>query len=704
MGSRRPKPKAKEKPKEKGGPQQFLRSALYVNREYSWLQFNQRVLSEAANARNPILERLKFLAIFESNLDEFYMVRVSGLIEQRDSGVLDLTPDELTPDEQLQMIHATALPLRREAARVWSEETRPALESEGVKLLNYADLGEDKRKHLEQYFLEEVFPVCTPLVLHPAPSVPFISNRSLNLAVELSDPGSGPKIGRIKIPTVLPRAVRLGARKHDYVLLEDIIRHNLHHLFPGVGIEGAYAFRVVRDADIEIRELEAADLVSTVEQTIRLRRFGDPVLLEHNPDMPEHVRETLLRLLELDQDGSCEVEGMLGFDVFWQLAAIDRPALRFPPFKPYLAEALSDSKSLFEAIRKRDLVVYHPFDSFSAVQEFISSAAKDPDVIGIKQTLYRVGSESPVVEALLDAAERGKQVAVMVELKARFDESNNLTWARQLERAGVHVSYGFAELKTHCKLCLVVRREKGRIRSYGHIGTGNYNPSTSRIYTDLGLFTCDPEITQDISELFNFLTGFSKQTRYRKLLVAPLNLRDDIIERIHREIESHKRSGGGRILFKLNALVDPEVIDALYEANNAGVKIDLVIRGICCLRPHVPGMSENIRVISIVGRFLEHSRLYYFENGGEPEAFLGSADLMRRNLDRRVEALVPVQHPTLVRQLRENALEACFLDNQNSWELGPDGTYTKRKPAPGDKPFAVQQFLLQHPLSKLRFG
>lgn len=682
----------------------WFRSDKYINREYSWLLFNQRVLEEAANPANPLLERLKFLAIFESNLDEFFMVRVSGLIEQYEGGILEVSPDGLTPHEQLQMIMATALPLRRRAAELWLRELKPTLTEAGIVLHDYSELTPAQVAGLQEVFRNEIFPICTPLLLDPNPSIPFISNRSLNLAVELGDPTLGHKLARVKVPTVVPRLVRIGKRRHEFVLLEDVIQHNLQDLFPGVPILGAHRFRVLRDADIEIRELEAADLVTSIEQTIQLRRFGDPVLLEIDPAMPKEVRSTLTRILKLDADDVFEIEGLLGPDALFSLAAIDRPTLRFPAYQPYLKDTFATSKGLFEAIANEDILLHHPYDSFLPVQEFVRSAARDPQVIGIKQTLYRVGTESPIVEALLEAAGEGKQVAVMVELKARFDESNNLEWARALERAGVHVSYGFPEMKTHCKLCLVVRREQTGIRSYAHIGTGNYNPATSRIYTDLGYFTADPAITQDISELFNFLTGFSRQSEYRKLLVAPLNLREGILQRVEREAEVCRRTGKGRLIFKLNSLVDPEVIDALYVAAEAGVNIDLIVRGSCCLRAGVPGLSDRIRVVSIVGRFLEHSRIFYFANGGRPEALVGSADLMRRNLDRRVEVLVPVENPILIAHLHDEILQVCLKDNVQAWALGPDGQYSRMRPKTGEREFRSQEHLMRNPTSRTLFG
>lgn len=672
-------------------------ASRYLNRELSWLHFNRRVLEEAISSANPLLERLKFLAIFESNLDEFYMVRVSGLIEQFESGVMELSPDGLSPSEQLQAISKAAEVSRQRASTIFRDTLVPALHQAAVNIRSYDALAPRHRKEMRTYFDQEVFPLCTPLILHPAQTVPFISNRSLNLAVEVSD-GTDVRLARVKVPSGTPRMVRVGKKRHDYVLLEEVIAHNLQALFPGMQILGAYQFRVVRDADVEIRELEAADLISTIEETLRLRRFGDPVLLEHRPDMPAHVRTMLMQMLRLDESDVFSIDGMLGMEAFWELAKIDRADLRFPGHHPFTAEPLANVKSLFETVSTHDVLVHHPFDSFRSVEEFVGSAQGDPQVVGIKQTLYRVGSESPIVESLLSAGEDGKQVAVMVELKARFDESNNLVWARALERAGVHVTYGFRDLKTHCKLCLVVRREKDGMKQYAHIGTGNYNPSTARLYTDLGLFTCDEAITQDISELFNYLTGFSKQTKYRKLLVAPLNLREGILDRIEHESALARKGGKGRIILKVNSLVDPEVIDALYEASQEGVSVDLIVRGVCCLRPGVPGLSENIRVVSIVGRFLEHSRVYYFGNGGTPNVLIGSADCMRRNLDRRIEVLVPVENESLIQLLRKRSLDPYLKDTARSWVLDGNGEYHRRKPE-GDV-FDAQEWLMSHPNTK----
>lgn len=667
----------------------------YFNRELSWLEFNRRVLFEAQRPDNPLLERLKFAAIFESNLDEFYMVRVSGLIEQYEAQVTVKTPDGLTPAAQLTLIHETALPLRDSLSQTWVE-LQKELANEGIHIVTMADLNEDERGQLREYFMREVFPVSTPMLLTHASAMPFISNRSLNLAVELRD-GLERKIARVKVPTSSPRFVRIAPKVDRFVFLEDLIADNVDLLFPGVTIAGVHAFRVIRDADIEIRELEAADLVSSIEETIRQRRFGDPVLLEHNPEMPVPVRDVLKKLLILEDDDTFCIDGRLGFESLWEIANLERPDLRFKRHKPVANSKHSDSEALLASMRRGEVLLHHPYDSFEAVETFVRTAERDPKVIGIKQTLYRVGKESPIVESLLSAAEAGKQVAVMVELKARFDESNNLVWARALERAGAHVAYGFAELKTHCKLCLMVRREEGGIKLYAHIGTGNYNPSTARMYTDLGLFTMDSACTMDLLQLFNMLTGFSKQTEYKKLLVAPHNLREGIIERIYREIDAHKAGRPAKIQFKLNSLVDPEVIDALYDASEAGVEVDLIVRGICCLQPGIPSQSETIRVVSIVGRFLEHSRIYTFQNGGKPEAFIGSADLMRRNLDRRVEVLAPVSDGNHIKQLSA-IIDLCMRDNQNAWKLLPDGKYQRILPGKNEASFCAQSYLIKHPM------
>ena len=674
----------------------------FINRELSWLNFNERVLHEAADATNPLLERLKFLSIFESNLDEFYMVRVSGLIEQVEAGVQTLSPDGLSPGEQLEVISTRSVPLRQEAARILVDEIIPQLDKNAIHIRDIKSLRPEKLEELDEFFASEVFPLCTPLVLYPAVSVPFISNRSLNIVVELGAPGEEPRLARVKVPTVIARAIKLTPKRNDFVFLEDLIIRNIHNFFPGLHIRGAYQFRVLRDADVEIRELEAADLISTIEETIRLRRFGDPVLLQVRHNMPLETRELLLRLLSLDAEDLMEIDGPLGMEVLWEFTKVDKPSLKYPSHQPFQPEQLSTHKSIFEHVAHKDVLLHHPYDSFRPVEEFVGSVADDPKAFGIKISLYRVGTESRIVESLLDAAEEDKQVAAMVELKARFDESNNLVWARALERAGVHVTYGFSEMKTHAKLCLIVRREGGGLRSYAHIGTGNYNPVTSRLYTDIGLFTCDEEITQDIAELFNYLTGFSNQSHYRKLLVAPVNLREGILDKIQREVRNKKVGKPARILWKVNALVDPEVIEALYEASAAGVKIDLIVRGVCCLRPGVKGMSENISVSSVIGRFLEHSRIYWFENDKDPEVYIGSADVMRRNLDRRVEVLAPVLDESLKAHIRTHILETSLGDTEKSWRLNSLGSYTKEKKK-GAVELDSQEWFMQHPSSRYCF-
>ncbi len=674
----------------------------FLNRELSWLNFNERVLHEAADHDNPLLERLKFLSIFESNLDEFFMVRVSGLIEQVEAGVQTLSPDGLSAGEQLEAIADRSGPMRQRAARILVDEIIPLLDKSAIHIRAIKSLRPEKVEELDDFFAADVFPLCTPLVLYPAVSVPFISNRSLNIVVELGGPGEEPRLARVKVPTVIARALRLTPKRNDFVFLEDLIIRNIHNFFPGIKIRGAYLFRVLRDADVEIRELEAADLISTIEETIRMRRFGDPVLLQVQSNMPKSTRELLLRLLVLDQEDLMEIDGPLGMEVLWEFAKIDKPGLKYPPHQPYLSEQFSTHKSIFEHVAQKDVLLHHPYDSFRPVEEFVGSVAEDPKAFGIKISLYRVGIESRIVESLLDAAEEDKQVAAMVELKARFDESNNLVWARALERAGVHVTYGFSEMKTHAKLCLIVRREGHGLRSYAHIGTGNYNPATSRLYTDLGLFTCDEEITQDIAELFNYLTGFSKQSQYRKLLVAPVNLREGILGKIQREISNKKAGKPARIFWKVNALVDPEVIESLYEASNAGVKIDLIVRGVCCIRPGVKGMSENISVMSVIGRFLEHSRIYWFENDKDPEVYIGSADVMRRNLDRRVEVLAPVLDLNLKLHIRSHILENSLNDTEKSWRLNSTGSYVKERKK-GSVELNSQDWFMQHPSSKSRF-
>ncbi len=709
-------------------------SYLYINRELSWLEFNRRVLEEALNPTlHPLLERVKFLAIFHANLDEFFMIRVSGLKQQVLAGAVELPPDGMTPSEQLAAVRERLLPMLQQGMSCWTDDLKPQLAQNGIRIRSYDDLNPGERAWLTEYFLREVFPVLTPLVYDPGHPFPQISNLSINLAVKLLDPVEGAvHYGRIKVPATLPRLIELprtlaqepgdrrrprsrsaksngadpaqpaadAAARQDFVWLEQVVAANLAYLYPGVEIVESYAFRVTRDADIEIQEDEADDLLRTIERGIRQRRFGPVVRIEIEKAMSQHMRSLLTHNLGVAPDDVYEIDDPLGMSSLIGLLDIDRYDLKDRPFVPYLPAIFSGKESIFSTIRRGDILLHHPFDSFAPVVDFIKAAADDPHVLAIKQTLYRVGSNSPVVEALMRARENGKQVAVLVELKARFDEENNIVWARALERAGVHVVYGLLGLKTHCKLALVVRREQDGLRRYIHLGTGNYNASTARVYTDLGMFSCRPDLGADISDLFNYLTGYSRQRHYRKLLVAPVNLRSGLVNLIRREIAHARQGRPARLVFKMNALTDPQMMQLLYEASQAGVSIDLIVRGICCLRPGVPGVSENIRVISIVGRFLEHSRIYCFANGGEEEIWLGSADLMERNIDRRVEVLFPVIDPLLIDQIRDSVLRVYQADNVKARFLQADGSYLW--PAPnGDELVDSQRTLLEYRASSV---
>jgi len=677
----------------------------YINRELSWLEFNRRVLDEALDERHPLLERVKFLSIFSTNLDEFFMIRVAGIKQQVAAGVVGRSPDGMTPAEQLIAIRRVVDDMADRHRRCWLEDVEPKLRAQGIHILDYGELTEQQRAFCKAYFEREVFPVLTPLAFDPSHPFPQISNLSINLAVVINDPEEGPLFARVKVPAVLPRLIPINdgtregldhipqERRHCFVWLDQVIAENVDALFPGMAVTEAYVFRITRNADVEIQEEEAADLLRTIEQGVRQRRFGAVVRLTMQHDMPQRVRELLLTQLKLTPDDLYEVSGPLGLSDIMSLTKIDRPDLKDPPFYPKAPALLRNARSsteIFNAIRQQDILLHHPFDSFQPLVELIEAAAEDPEVLAIKQTLYRVGSNSPIVKALMHARDQDKQVTVLVELKARFDEENNITWARALERAGVHVVYGLVGLKTHAKIALVVRRELDGLRRYVHLGTGNYNAGTARIYTDLGLLTCRPDIGADVSDLFNFLTGYSRQDRYRKLLVAPVNLRDRLTWLIERE-GAHAASGrGGRLIFKLNSLVDPAMIRLLYQASRVGVRIDLIVRGICCLRPGVPGMSENISVRSVVGRFLEHSRVYYFENGGQPEVYLGSADLMQRNLDRRVETLFPIEDRGMVAHIRDDLLEIYLADNIRAHLLQPDGTYIRAHPNDDEPPIDSQ--------------
>lgn len=681
--------------------------ARYFNRELSWLAFNWRVFEEAMLDRHPLLERVKFLAIFNTNLDEYFMIRVAGLKQQIAARVNERTADGLTPAEQLTAIRSVVQRHLEMEQRCWLDDIHPKLGAQGINLLDYHELTEEQRRACRDYFEREVFPVLTPLAFDPSHPFPHISNLSINLAVVINDPEEGELFARVKVPAVLPRFVPIGGgacdglehippkRRGCYTWMEQVIAANVDALFPGVEVVESYAFRITRNADVEIQEEEAADLLRTIEQGVRQRRFGAVVRISVEHTMPQRLRDLLLANLKLTPADLYESRAPLGLSDLMALLRLDRPDLKDPPFYPVVPGVLRHARTstdMFSAIRQHDILLHHPYDSFQPLVELIQAAAEDPDVLAIKQTLYRVGANSPIVKALMHAREQDKQVTVLVELKARFDEENNITWARALERAGVHVVYGLLGLKTHAKLALIVRREQDGMRRYVHLGTGNYNATTARIYTDMGLLTCRPDIGADVSELFNFLTGYSRQRQYRKLLVAPIALRDRLQALIEREI-AHARAGRpARLIFKLNALVDPSITDLLYSASQAGVQIDLIVRGICCLRPGVPGLSERISVRSIVGRFLEHSRLYYFANSGAPEVYLGSADLMQRNLDRRVETLFPLEDAALVAQ-SYTLLETYLADNTRARLLQPDGAYVWVQPAPDAPPVDSQAAL-----------
>jgi len=700
----------------------------YFNRELSWLEFNYRVLHEAIDSRTPLLERLKFSAIFSSNLDEFFMVRVAGLKQQVEAGVTKLTPDGRTPSQQLEAISERLRPLVQKQDQNFEHTLKAQLVTEGIHLINYVDLNQEQRTYLHNYFEEHIFPVLTPLAVDPSHPFPYISNLSLNLGVVVRDPDTDQELfARVKVPNVLPRFIELPKELRQEstnkpsvwtgVPLEQVIAHNLEALFPGMIIQDYHLFRVTRNADLEVEEDEADDLLLAIEQELRKRRVGkSAVRLEIHAATPEDIKRRIMQDLELEDIDVYEVEGLLGHRDLFYFLRLSCPELKdqpwsavIPPWVKQFQEIRNNAEEaeipeggdIFSVIRQGDLLVHHPYYSFSAtVQEFITQAAYDPNVQAIKMTLYRTSGDSPIIKALIAAAENGKQVAVLVELKARFDEENNILWARKLEQAGVHVVYGLVGLKTHTKILLVVRQEDKKIRRYFHIGTGNYNPKTAKLYTDLGLLSCREELGADLTDLFNFLTGYSRQKSYRKLLVAPVSLRKRMTEMILREAEHCRRGETGRIVAKMNALVDPKIIAALYEAAQAGVKIDLIVRGICCLRPGIEGVSDNIGVISVIGRFLEHSRIFYFQNGGNAEVYIGSADWMTRNLSRRVEAVTPVEDSHLAQELQE-ILGIMLSDNRQAWELQSDGSYIQRQARDNSQEQGTQQTLMEMALKSV---
>jgi polyphosphate kinase len=679
-----------------------LGESVYLNRELSWIEFNSRVLDEALDPSQPLLERLKFLSIFSTNLDEFFMVRVSGLQEQLEANPMLLSPDGLSPATQLRQISERLKPLLEVQMRCLLKQVLPSLEKHGIKIIPYGKLSKEQREDLRQYFNDRIFPVLTPLSVDPSHPFPYISNISMNLGTlvepEIPEEGDEPRFARVKLPPNVPRLIPLNGEGYCFALLEEVIAAHIESLFPGMRVLECQPFRITRDADIEIEEDEAADLLKTVEQQLRQRRFGFGVRLEVSSGMSPHMVKLLRNSMELVEQDVYAIDGPLNIPDLMALYKLDLPELKDQAFTPTTPAALRSGETIFDAIRHQDILLHHPYESFAPVVEFLRQAARDPNVLAIKQTLYRVGQDSPIIEALIEASEMGKQVAVLVELKARFDEENNIQWARRLEKAGIHVVYGLIGLKTHLKIALVVRQEKNALRRYVHLSTGNYNPVTSRIYTDIGFFTSDPDFGADASDLFNYLTGYSRQNRYRKLLVAPVSLRKSLIELIRREVIHQQAGRPSGITAKFNGFTDTGMIEELYAASREGVPIDLIVRGICCLRPGVPGMSETISVSSIVGRFLEHSRVYRFNNGGMEQFYLGSADLMNRNLDRRVEVLFPIEDEKLKERLTREVLEPALSDNVKIRQLQPDGSYVRPRNT-DEKIFNLQEYLLKPALT-----
>jgi polyphosphate kinase len=685
-------------------PQTLLRSReLLFNRELSLLEFFSRVLEEAEDATQPPLERLKFLSILSANVDEFFMIRVSGLKEELEQEVVGASTDGRTPEEQLAEIRRHILGMTVRQTRCLRDDVLPRLKEHGVEIAAYKSLSKEERNALSTYFEEEIFPVLTPQGVDPSHPFPYISGQSLNIGVMVAPVAAHgitrsltgkvqPRFVRIKVPPVAPRFVRVGQSPGKFVLVEDLIIAHSDMLFPRMAVGSAHLFRVTRDADVDVRDYEADDLLQSMEQTLRKRRFGKAVRVEVTQGMPPQMLDLLKQELELGDEDVYESVGPLDLTGLMQLYKLDRPDLKDRPLVSIVPPRLKRAESIFDAIRERDVFLHHPYNSYSTVVDFMEQAAKDPAVVAIKMCLYRTGHKSPVPKALIEASEAGKQVTALVELKARFDEEANIEWAKKLEKCGVHVVYGILGLKTHCKVALVLRREEQGLRRYVHIATGNYNPVTASVYTDFSLLTADDDIGADAGELFNFLTGFSRQKEYRRLLVAPVNLKEGMLALIAREREHHLAGRPARITAKLNRIADVQIIRALYEASQAGVPIDLVVRGVCMLRPGVPGLSETIRVRSVVGRFLEHSRVYHFENGGSEEVYVGSADWMSRNLDRRLEVIAPVLDARIRRYLKDVVLAAYLRDNTKARVLRSDGTYARVPRAPGEQDFNSQLY------------
>ncbi|HEV7744745.1 MAG TPA: polyphosphate kinase 1 [Pyrinomonadaceae bacterium] len=669
------------------------------NRDLSQLEFYERILEEAADESVPVLERLKFLAVFSSNLDEFFMVRVSGLKEMLGIKDFQPMPGELTPTDQLQVIRERTLPMVENQVKCLRDSVLLELAKQGVEIVSYESLSDREKKALNNYFMKKIFRVLTPLAVDPAHPFPFIANLSLNigLTVEVdSDPdepvtmGSLPRFVRIKVPPVVPRLIPVGDGRTRFILLEELIDANLHLVFPSMRLSKSFLFRVTRDADVEIRDDLASDLLGRIKESLRERRFGNAVRLEVSTTMPQYMIEYLTKSLELESDDVYVMGGILGVGDLMQLYGLDRPELRDKPLRMTVPGPLSKKKHFFDAIRKQDILLHHPYTAYTTVTEFIQAAAKDPKVLAIKICLYRTGKNSPIPEALIEASEQGKQVTAIVEIKARFDEENNIEWASRLVEAGVHVVYGLVNLKTHSKVALVIREEDQGLQTYVHIATGNYNPTTSKVYTDLGLLTANADIGDDATDLFNYLTGFSRPREYTHLMVAPVNLRERMLALIEREIAHAEAGRPAGIAAKINRLTDLEIIDALYRASKVGVKIDLVVRGSCMLRPGVAGLSETVHVRSIVGQFLEHSRIFYFANGGADDVYIGSADWMTRNLDRRVEVVTPILDANLKRYLKDVVLGAYLKDNVKARILNSEGSYDRVPMEPEEEPFNSQ--------------
>ena len=682
-------------------PNRFLAWSV-LNRDLCQLEFFRRVLEEATDKATPVLERLKFLSVFSSNLDEFFMVRVSGIKEMMPIEDIGPMPGELTPAEQFAVIRKRVLPLVDEQTRCLRDDVLPELAANDVVIAPYKSLSEDEKRRLSQYFMKNIFLVLTPQAVDPARPFPYISNLSLNIGLTVEgNPGdtlAGTPLGnearfvRIKVPPVVPRLIPVNPGELKFALVEEVIEANIHALFPSMNLSKGHLFRVTRDADVEIRDDKAADLLALIKESLRERRFGLPVRLEVQSSMPSEMVEYLTESLRIDPDDVYKIDGLLDVTDLMELYSLDKPELKDKPLKAVAPAALRKNESVFDAIKKQDVLVHHPYTSFATIVDFIQTAANDPDVVAIKMCLYRTGKKSPIPQALIQASERGKQVTAVVEIKARFDEEHNIEWAKRLAESGVHVVYGQVGLKTHSKVTLVVRREENGLQTYTHIATGNYNPTTSRLYTDLGLLTSDSVIGDDATDVFNFLTGFSIQKEFSRLLVAPLNLRKRMMEFIKRETAHAHAGRPAHIMAKINRLTDLQIIEALYEASQAGVKIDLIVRGACMIRPGEPGLSQTVRVRSIVGSFLEHSRIFYFANGGEEELYIGSADWMARNLDRRVEVVVPVLDPQAKTYLKDTVLAAYLRDNVKARIMNSDGTYVQPAMEPGEAPFNSQMF------------